>query len=380
MSLLFRIRRRLGRLRPAALLPPRPLAETIDFNEPAVARDPYPHWETLRADGPVHFLPRTGGWMVLGYDPIKEAFARPDLFSNAPYREVDAVLLGEDPPRQSATRRLVSRHFTPDALRRLEDTAARAARVAASSRFDAVSGFAQPVSRAVAAELIGFDAATLAEVSAATDAASTEPLPVLIAALDAFGPRAVIYRQLLRDGEGLIGEAEARSLVRLLWLASNTTTERVVARCVLSLAADPDLQRAVRADRTLVAPLIEEVMRLHPPEHVLPRFTVAEAALGGKTIPAGVPVFLCIGAANRDPAQFEAPAELRLERGSKRHFAFGGGIHHCVGAPLARRVVAAAIGALLDVSPDLRAAEPLDTLPMFASLTALAPTRLEVEA
>jgi cytochrome P450 len=372
MSLLSRL---FGRQMPPQ---PRPLTETIDFNAPDIAANPYPHWAVLRALGPVHHLPATGGWMVLGYDAVKEALARPDLFSNASYRDVDAVLLGEDPPRQAEVRRLISRHFTPDALVRLEGTAARAARAATGPRFDAVAGFAQPVSRAVAADLIGFDAATLRALAAAIDAVAGEPLPALLAALEEFGPRAALYKQLLRDGEGLIGEEEARSLIRLLWLASNTTTERVIARCILRLVAEPDLQAAIRADRALMTSYIEEVMRLHAPEHVLPRVAVADSVLAGVAIPAGASVFLCVGAANRDPAEFEDPDALSLARGSKRHLAFGGGIHHCVGAPLARRVVASALGAMLDSAPTLRAAEPLDTIPCFATLTALAPVRIEV--
>ncbi|HZG09238.1 MAG TPA: cytochrome P450 [Allosphingosinicella sp.] len=378
MNLLVRIARRVRRQFAPPRAPAGPLAERLDLSSPEVARHPFPHWEALRQTGAVHHLPKSGGWLVIGYEETKQALARPDIFSNAPYGEVDTVLLGEDPPRQAEIRRLVSRHFTPDALRTLEATAGRTARSLLNPELDAVTQFAQPVSRAVAAELIGFDAATLAELAAAADAAATEPLPVLIAALDAFSPRAAIYRTLLRDGEGLIGEVEARSLVRLLWLASNTTTERVIARAVLRLLEHPDVQQKVREDRALLAPFIEEVMRLHPPEHILPRLTGAEAQFGGVDIPAGAPVFLCVGAANRDPSQFPAPNELRLDRASRRHFAFGSGIHHCVGAPLARRVVAAALGALLDGAPRLRPLQPLGAEPYFSSMTALAPTRLEI--
>ena len=378
MSLLNRLR---GLLRPIAApaAPVRPLAERIDFNDPAIARDPYPHWAALLAEGPVHHLPVTGGWMVLGFEAVRQAFATPEIFSNAPYGYVDSVLLGEDPPGQQAIRRLVSPHFTPRALDRLEAVGARAARAAIAPRFDAVTGFSEVVSRTVAAELIGFDAATIADIHAATQAAASEPLPVLIAALDAFGPRAGIYEQLLRDGDGLIGEVETRSLVRLLWLAAITTTERVIVRCVMMLAEDVRLQQQVRSDRALIAPFVEEAMRLYPPEQVLPRVAAVETELFGARIPAGAPVFLCIGAANRDPSQFDAPAEFRLERASKRHLTFGGGIHHCVGAPLARRVIAAAMNALLDASPNLRPAEPLDALPWFVTMNALSPTRLEVE-
>ncbi|HEX9954789.1 MAG TPA: cytochrome P450 [Allosphingosinicella sp.] len=372
MTFLSRVRNLLRR--------PLSFAESVDFGAPDVAADPFGAWETLREQREVHHLPRSGGWFVLSHGAVKQAFARPDIFSNAPYRDIDAVLLGEDPPKQAAARRLVSRHFTPDRLPRLEEVARDAARAAISPAFDAVGDFAQPVSRTVAARLIGFDTGTMAELEAALKAVADQPVPVLIAALDAFASRAAVYPQLLKDGGGSIGEAEARSLVRLLWLASTTTTERVIARCVLHLAQTPVLRDRVASDPGLLPALVEEVMRLHPPEHVVPRLCLEDIELGGTHIPARSAVFLCVGAANRDPAVFDSPGEVRLDRAAKRHFAFGGGIHHCVGAPLARRVVVAAIEELLDAAPALRLAHPSEPIPMFASLTAFAPVRVEVAA
>jgi cytochrome P450 len=355
-------------------------ADTIDLNHPQVARDPFPFYEALRPAGPVQFLPKNGGWIVLSHAAVKDAFARPEHFSNAPYQPVDPVLLGEDPPRQALVRRVVSRHFTPEALTRLEATAARTARGLLQPEMDAVSGFSQPVSRAVAAELIGFDRATVEEVVAAADAAASGPDPLagLVGALHGFAPRAAVYRQLLRDGEGLIGEEEARSLVGLLWLASFTTTERVIAWGVLRFLQHPDVRASVRADPQLFGAFIEEVMRLHPPEHLVPRLVTTKTELAGTVLPARALVYLSVAAANRDPELYDSADMLRLDRPHRRHFAFGGGIHHCVGAPLARRVVAAALAALLDGAPALRPVRPLAETPWFATMTALSPTRLEI--
>lgn len=378
------IRSRLARVFRRRPLPPpvavpRPLAETIDFNHPQVAANPYPNWRALREAGPVHNLPATGGWMVLGYDAVKEALARPDIFSNAPYRDVDAVLLGEDPPKHATARRLVSRHFTSEGLSRLEQNARSAARKLLRPAFDAVSEFAQPISRSVAAELIGFDAATLAELVSAADSAAGQSLPAMLAALDPFAPRAGLYRQIGRDGEGLVGDAEVRSLIRLLWLASTATTERVIACGVLRLVQDPDLQRELADDRSLLASFTEEILRLHPPELVVRRMVTADAALAGIDIPAGALVFLSIGAANRDPATFPAGDALRLNGASKRHIAFGSGIHHCVGAPLARRVAIAAFDELLDRKGVLRGVAGWEASPWLTIITTLAPLRLDIE-
>ena len=383
--------RRLARLlRPAAaasvsapaqvISPETAHADTLDLNHPQVARNPFPFYEALRVAGPVQHLPLSGGWIVLSHEAVKEAFGRPQHFSNAPYQPVDPVLLGEDPPRQALVRRVVSRHFTPDALSGLEATAARTAKSLMRPEMDAVGGFSQPVSRAVAAELIGFDQATVAEVVGASDAAAAgaDPLGGLVGALHQFAPRAAIYRKFLRDGEGLIGEQEARSLVALLWLASFTTTERVIARGVLRLIEHADVHRAIVAEPALLAPFVEEVMRLHPPEHLVPRLATADTELAGTTIPAGSVVHLCLAAANRDPAVYDEADTLRLDRAYRRHFAFGGGIHHCLGAPLARRVVAAALTTLLGGAPGLRSVRPLEDTQWFASMTALSPSRLDI--
>jgi cytochrome P450 len=362
------------------LTPETATAETIDLADPAVALDPFPFYEALRPAGPVQWLPRNGAWIVLGHGAVKDAFARPEDFSNAPYQGVDPVLLGEDPPRQALIRRLVSRHFTPEALERLEATAARTAAASIQPEMDAVGGFSLPVSRAVAAELIGFDRATVEELVAATDAAAggPDPLAGLVSTLHGFAQQAAVYRQLLKDGEGLIGETEAQSLVALLWLASTTTTERVIARGVLRFVQHPDVCEAVAADPALLSPFIEEVMRLHPPEHLVPRLTTRETRLAGTTIPGGALVHLCLGAANRDPELYVDAASLRLDRAYRRHFAFGGGIHHCVGAPLARRVVAVSLAALLRRTARPRLAGAGEDIAWFASMTALSPSRLDI--
>jgi cytochrome P450 len=389
MKLLQRLRGGLKRrLIPAArpvvaapvLTPESATAETIDLSDPVVALDPFPFYEALRPAGPVQWLPRNGAWIVLGHGAVKEAFARPEDFSNAPYQGVDPVLLGADPPRQALIRRLVSRHFTPDALERLEATGARTAAALLGPEMDAVGGFSLPVSRAVAAELIGFDRATVDELVEATNAAAhgADPLAGLVSTLHGFAPRAAVFRQLLKDGEGLIGEAEAHSLVALLWLASTTTTERVIARGVLRLVQHSDVREKVGGDPALLSPFIEEVMRLHPPEHLVPRLTTAETELAGTTIPGGAVVHLCLGAANRDPELYVDAASLRLDRAYRRHFAFGGGIHHCVGAPLARRVVAVSLGALLRHSARPRLLGGPRDIAWFASMTALSPSRLDI--
>jgi cytochrome P450 len=170
-------------------------------------------------------------------------------------------------------------------------------------------------------------------------------------------------------------DASTRSLIRLLWLAATTTTERVIAHCVLHLLG----VTGVRPQPHLTPAFVEEVLRLHPPELLVPRLTTRPVRLGGVDLPANAVVYLCLAAANRDPAKFDRPAELRLDRPAARHFTFGSGIHHCVGAMLGRRVVETAVRVLLTHAPGLRAAQPLDDLVGWCSMTASPIARLLIE-
>jgi len=359
---------------------PRPMLGSVDLAAPPAALDPFAVYETLRRAGPVHYLPKHDFWLVLSYAAVKRALERADEFSNNPYRPIDAVLLAADPPRHTAVRKLVAPLFSTDSTSRVEAAAAAEAKARLVPRFDAVAGFSLAVSRAAAAALLGLDPATAAELAAAVDsaAAEAESVEALVDAVTRFADRSPLFPSLGAEGPEHLSQAEARSLIRLLWLAATTTTERVITRSILCLLSQPELRSALVSDPGLVGRYVEEVMRLYPPELILPRRATRPTSLAGSRIPAGADVRLCLAAANRDPAAWTEPARLSLERAPKHHLTFGGGAHRCLGAGLARRVAPVALAALLDRSATLRAEEPLDRLDWFASVTALAPTRLLV--
>jgi cytochrome P450 len=334
MTLLARIARRLKRL----LTPTPPhacSAATVDLGAASFARDPFSHYEELRRSGVVQYLAHHDSWIVLGYDEVQYAFAHPELFSNRPYAGIDAVLLGADPPDHTAVRRIVSRYFAAPAMDALCAFAEGKAAELLVPELDVVGGYAKPLSESVAAHFLGVE----------SDA---------------------MFHRLRDDG---FAEEEARSLVHLLWLASTETTERLIARCVLRLLQHDDVRRRVTEDRGRIPAFVEEVLRLHPPENILFRTATEDVPLGGATIPAEASVYLALSAANRDPAKFAAPHELRLGR-AERPLTFGFGIHHCVGATLGRRTIAVAVRTLLERAPHFRAAEPLDALPYHSSLNA----------
>jgi cytochrome P450 len=339
-------------------------AATIDLASAALARDPFSHYEELRRTGSVQFLARHNAWIILGYDDVHSALTRPDLFSSQPYDEVDAVLLGADPPEHHTIRRIVSRYFAPDAIERLCAFAEQHAVSLLKPRLDVVRDYGLPLSEAVAARLLGFDDNAVDAIHAAH--AESSELGPYTHALDRIAGRATMYQRLLADG---LGDADVRSLIRVLWLASTTTTERVIANCVMHLLQHDDVRRAVERDLELIPSFVDEVTRLHPPEHMVPRVTSESVHLGDTTIPAGQRVYLCLAAANRDPAKFEDASMLRLDRSPTRHFSFGFGIHHCVGATLGRREIITAVRTLLTRAPRFRAVGPLKKVSYFSTLT-----------
>jgi cytochrome P450 len=137
--------------------------------------------------------------------------------------------------------------------------------------------------------------------------------------------------------EGRLEDWEVIGFTILLLIAGNETTTNLMSNSLNFLAQRPDVFAQLRADRSLIEPFIEEMLRYESPVQVLFRETAKEAHLpSGAVIPAGEPVGVFYGAANRDPAAWDEPDTFRLDRNLKDHVAFGHGIHYCLGSPLAR--------------------------------------------
>lgn len=356
-------RRALGRSKPIA--PAVPLsAATIDFDAPAIAVDPFPAYDLLRVSGPVHFLARHGAWIVVGYDELRTAFAMPQLLSNQPYEDVDAVLLAADPPEHTAIRRITSRYFTREVIEAIgRATAETAPRLLQKRRLDAIRDYAEPLSELAAARLIGLDDGALHDVRAA--GAHFTDFGRYVGDLRTMAHRAEMYEGLRGDG---LDDAQARSLVALFWVASTKTTERTIAAAAFRLVTHDGIRGELQRDPAATGRFLDEVLRLHQPEPMLRRLAKAPVELGGQAIPAGSVVYLCLAGANRDPARYERPHELRLDRGASGHLSFGHGIHYCIGATLAKTVVDAAVRELAAEGRGPRLAQPRESIRWQASM------------
>lgn len=334
--------------------------------------DPFEVYEQYRRNGSVHHLAGEDVWLVLGFDDVQRVLSDPARFSSATQflAEVDPALLGSDPPTHTAVRRIVSRHFSADAVARWSrvgaESAERFLRPLAEGRdLDAVREFAHPIAQTIGAAILGLEASDLAELDEASLRAEGNARDVFTAL---HGPlierahRATLYHELLRDAEGALDDAAARSLIRVLWVASTEELRRTIPAAVLALLENADVRSRVTASPELLPKFVDEVLRLHPPEHAIERITTMEVELGGERIPAGARVRLMLAAANRDPLRFPDPRSLRLDRSGTAHLAFGAGPHRCIGAALARSTMAEVVGTLLRAAPGFRAVQPLTTI------------------
>jgi cytochrome P450 len=362
---------------------------------------------TLAAVGPVVRVPLPGGasgWLVTGYAEVREVLTHPRVLKQrglfaGPFVEdlppgVAAGLfrhmLNENPPDHGRTRRLVAAAFT---RRRVDALAPRIqqltdvlldqvdATVRADEPVDLVDALAAPLPVRVIGDLLG-----VPEESFPRFRAWTRPLVTgVLAGREAYVDAAVGMLDLLRDlvaqrraaprddplsalvaardaGDRL-DEDELTSTGFLLLAAGHETTVNLIANGVHALLARPDQLALLRARPELLPGAVEELLRHDGPVHVtMPYRTSAPVRIGAVTVPAEEIVLPCLTAAGRDPARFSVPERLDVARTDGGHVAFGHGIHHCLGAPLARLEGRIALGTLLARFPHLRPAVPADAL------------------
>ena len=371
--------------------------------------DPFPLFARVRALGPVHPVRLADGhdaWLIVRHDEARAALNDPRLSKNmqaAMARGPDVVaeglpgpafarhMLSVDPPDHTRLRRLVSAAFSPRRVeglrpqvqaivdRLLDDMAARGP----DSEVDLVSAFAFPLPFTVICELLGVPeldraalgrgltsllvpTSTAAEFALAKEAsdAVVEMLGALVEAKQWVpGDDLVSGLIIARDGEERLTAEELLSTIFQLIVAGHDTTTSMIGNTVVALLRNPEQLAELRADPTKLSAAIEECLRFDAPvPHSTFRYAVEPVDIGDVTIPVGAQVIICLAAANRDERRYDHSEELDLDRPEARHLAFGHGIHHCLGAILARMEGQLAVGSLLLRFPDLRLAVPVDEL------------------
>ena len=167
----------------------------------------------------------------------------------------------------------------------------------------------------------------------------------------------VISRLATATVEGKrLGDIDIVSFLRILFPAGADTTFRALGNLILTVLQDPDLRARLTADPRLIADAVDEILRWEPPIGVYPRFVPNDVVWRGVFIPADTRLLLGVASANRDPRAFDDPDRFYVARHAKRITSFGGGIHYCIGALLAKREMATGLQALLARFPNLRLA------------------------
>jgi cytochrome P450 len=343
--------------------------------------DPWPALAQLRAAGPLARFPDAGLSVACRYRDVRDAFARPDLFSSR-YNvkpDGDYSIVSTDPPEHTRQRRILNRAFTPAKVAALEPRIREIAEglvdgFPTTGPVDVVASFAFLLPVTVLAELLGVPHADRAQFKVWSDeqlsqslAAGTSPTAqefkqwaldqVLRRRRSASPPDDLITALACTEVDGeRLGDWEAASTLVLLVVAGHETTKNALATAIRFVAEDAGLRDRLAADRALIPAFVEESLRLDPPVTALPRKTRCPTAIGDEKLDEDEIVLLHMGAANRDAAFVDDPDVMRLDRRLPApHLAFGFGIHLCIGAPLARTELRIGIETLLDRRPGLRA-------------------------
>jgi hypothetical protein len=384
-------------------------AAPVTFDDEFLA-DPARGWARLLTAGPVHAAITPEGapvWLVTDHEEARQAALDPRLsldkrharggyagFSLPP--ALDRNLLNMDGPEHTRVRRLVAKGFTPrrvEALRPCIEIIASAladdvaTQLAAQDEIDVIAAYAAPLAVRVIAELLGVpeqhhrDFRTwtdrmLAPVSS-TDAAEAlgtlhSHLLELVASKQS-SPSDDLLSDLIaaRDGADTLDEDELVSAAFLLLFAGYENTTHVLGNgltAVLTRDGHADELRAALTGPNTARAAIDELMRFDPPPQLaIRRFAVEDLDIAGQPVAEGDTVMLSWAAANQDPAIFDAPEQLRLDREPNPHLTLGHGMHVCLGAALARSELEIGLRVLLDTVPTIRLARTPDRLRWRAS-------------
>ena len=369
--------------------------DPAEFFADEVVQDPYPLYARLRENGGVHRVGDSGFYLVASWAAVTDAANRPEDFSSnltgpitySPERGVAPLMMDglggpthilatADDPAHALHRRLMLGQFTAKHVRELEPHIVQTfeklwATRASGHMVEWMDAVANRLPMMIVARLIGVPDADSDQL-ARWGYASTQLLDGLLsedsvnASMKSLGElNAYIVEHLNRAQsapsddlisvlatvctEGQLDRFTAQMILISLFSAGGESTASLLGTAVTILATQPELQRVLRDDPQLMPTFIEETLRLEPPFRAHHRHVLHDTELAGCALPKDSRILLLWGAANRDPAQFDTPDELRLDRPkTKGHMTFGKGLHFCLGASLARLEASTVLGLLLE--------------------------------
>ncbi len=349
---------------------------TFDPYDYALQDDPYPTYQRMRDEEPLHHNEEHDFWVLTRHDDVNRVFRTDKGFSSRMGVTLDASawtrhahrtmsFLAMDPPESTRLRRLVSKGFTPRRIAGLEGQIQRITdhyleQCLEAGEIDWVGDLAGKVPMDVISEMLGVPRADRDEVRRLADLlVHREPglrdVPVvgIEAAMELFGYYADLLAQKRRrpgddlasallaveDDDDRMSDQEIIAFLFLMVVAGNETTTKLLGNAVFHLTADPRQRDRVFADPGLVDTWVEETLRFDTSTQLLARLLDVDLTLHGVTAPAGSKLLLGLGAANRDERVFSDPDRFDLDRDPgelQQLLSFGGGRHFCLGANLAR--------------------------------------------
>jgi cytochrome P450 len=383
-------------------------------NEPDFVADPYPVLSALREAAPVFRNPITGQWTITRFADVQETLrdrrlgrAYTHLFSHdefgrpgpdprwaAFHQHERWSLLCLEPPDHTRIRRLVSKVFTPRAVAALRPAIEGLAdelldQCVAKGRFDLLADYAQPYSVAVICSMLGvprsdtralldwshaivkmYELSTPDEVCVAADRAAGEYIEYTkeLIAEKRRRPDGLLVSELVavEDEGDVLTEDEIVSTTMVLLEAGHEATVNTLGNGVRALMRHPDQWRRLVDHEVDARTAVEEMLRWDAPLQLFERWILEDdVVIAGQPMVRGEEVAMLFGSAQRDPRRFPEPDRFDVGRGDQAHIGFGGGLHFCVGAPLARQEIATSLAGLVARCPDLGLVEEPRYQPNF---------------
>ncbi|MEV4893675.1 cytochrome P450 [Nonomuraea sp. NPDC055795] len=373
-----------------------------DLLSPGVLADPYAFYAGLREREPVHWSERMGCWLISRHADCVAILREPERFTADPAAagyamdEALASVQNLDPPRHGPLRNLLMTAYRTQNHEALARELTRradhlAGRLVTSPRPDLIGGFLAPLAMSAVGELLGVPEDDLAELGAIAEAVVHSMDTHLDAdraraAARARGELSDLVGRLLDnarpDAPGLLGALSrdpapagvmpswVRHSIRIFLSAGYTSSYATAANAFVALQ-----EAGVPPARALGGTALNELLRYAGPVHGLARICARDGEVGGRVVRRGEIVLLLLAAANRDPARFERPEELMLDRAQNPHLALGWGPHACLGSLTAKATLSAALEAAAHRLPSLRLETPVRYRPQA---TVRCPERLVV--
>ena len=366
--------------------------------DPDFREDPYAVLAELRRRAATHFDSELARLVVTNHDRVHDILRHKEMWSDPrkgnpesfsrfllpPEGEEPSMLLMDDPDHKRL-RSLVSSSFTPRAVEawrpHIRAVVARVLAGLEGGEFDLIADFAGPIPTVVIAEMLGIDPAMQDDFKRWSDTsvkvafnpfAGEEEKARAMAARQALNEffHAEIGRRRRQPGDDLISqmlraeeagerlsEREIVTQCNLLLIAGNVTTTDLIGNGVKALLENPDQLQKLMSDPALLENAVEEMLRFDSPVVTSGCIAHEDMKIDGCPVHRGDSVTVSLAAANHDPAVYPDPDRFDIERADIHHHAFGGGRHHCLGAPLARVEAQEAIAGLFRRFPGLRLSE-----------------------